>query len=294
MIINYLFSASLIFMFLIFLYNVFLSDKKNDCDQTIKQQTFTWNLSNNRSTKIISNQRLAALQTSKHQGGTLCPNDLIIVWAQQFLDHDILYKTVLNNIHEGIKYLYFLDKKHVGNFRILLKRLYDDIEDKAIVDDGMDVIFLRPELTMNNFVMFAAGSSRQRFYSSLIFEKRPFGWLRQHPFREKLFLLETKRMIARVGFLQYLTQNKSDLILLLSQVETLNRHYLIDLQLMDFSHTLNYQELVNNMPDDNKLNIEDNQFVHIDLSHICSLTTLPEDAEDRVDNITDLLKYRAG
>ena len=61
-----------------------------------------WQVSRKEKTEIISNKRLAALQRGESEGGILRSNDLIIVWAEEFLDDEILFETLYNNVANGI------------------------------------------------------------------------------------------------------------------------------------------------------------------------------------------------
>lgn len=166
----------------------------------------TWQLDSRRSTVIISNKRLASIQRLRDRGGILVPSDLVVVWAQQFLDHDILYETVRENLHGTIRYLYVLDRVHADSVRELLDRLYEE-EDPTIVAEGIDVVFVKPQATMNNFVLMAPGREHQEFYSGMIYDERPFAWVRQTPFRAKLFLRKVRHLVASVSIAQYLDQS---------------------------------------------------------------------------------------
>jgi hypothetical protein len=65
----------------------------------------------------------------------------------------------------------------------------------------INVIFVRSELTLNNFVIIAYGTDHQVAYSSLIYGARPFAWLRQDPSRSpvSLFRKLTQIDFARAG-----------------------------------------------------------------------------------------------
>lgn len=173
-------------------------------------QKVDWKLSNGKSTSIISNERLAYLQTSDEQGGILRTNDLVVVWAQQFLDDDVLYPTVAQNIRHGVRYLYILDRAHIDRFERLLESLKKDIPEASTVAKGIDVVFVSPELAANNFVLMAAETDRQLGYSALIYDRRPFAWLQESAPRARHHLQITKRIVANLGLLQYLENTPAD------------------------------------------------------------------------------------
>ncbi len=161
-----------------------------------------WHVGGNVKTEIISNKRLAALQRMEDEGGKLHPNDLIIVWAEEFLDDDILFKPVCNNVANGVHYLYLLDEEHVNRFKVLLEKLYKEMKPE-IVNMGVNVIFLKSELTLNNYVMMGAGSRDQKLYSSLIHNRQAFAWMEQGNHRATLFLMKVRKMVARMAVSQY-------------------------------------------------------------------------------------------
>lgn len=161
------------------------------------------NLKNGYKTEIISNKRLASFQRPKTVGGLLEPKDIVIVWAREFLDDKILFETVKNNIMNGIKYFYFLDSVHHPRFKVFLKRLEEQV-DKDIVKTGIDVIFIKPELTLNNYVMMGISHHHENFYSSVIFDDQPFGWVRQNYFRGELFIKKIEHITKSLAVAQYI------------------------------------------------------------------------------------------
>lgn len=165
-----------------------------------------WQVNRKQQTEIISNKRLAALQRGESEGGILRSNDLIIVWAEEFLDDEILFETVFNNVANGIHYLYLLDVHHVDRFKVLLESLKKKIE-PDIVNYGVNAIFLKSELTLNNFVMMGACSDHQKLYSSLIYDRQAFAWMEQGNQRATLFLLKVRRIVARMAVSQYFQMN---------------------------------------------------------------------------------------
>lgn len=161
-------------------------------------RSIAWRLDQTRATEIISNQYLGQLQRLEDRGGRLRPNDAVIVWAREFLDDDILYPTVRENIKAGVRYVYFLDRRHAARFRTLIERLKGETDlDERTVENGVDVVLVRSELLLNNFVLLSAETDRQVLYSALIFGDRPFAWLRQDHSRARAFL-EAARHVLRV------------------------------------------------------------------------------------------------
>jgi|GEM_PF-2971265 len=161
-----------------------------------------WRLDRERKTEIISNKFLGTLQSHQDDGGVLGSGDYVVVWAREFLDDDILYDAVCRNIKKGIIYLYILDRMHSTRFETLLHRLYQDIPDRRTVDEAINVIFVRQELTLNNFVIFGLGTPRQCAYSALIYSDRPFGWVKQDGGRATLMIARVKTLMASVALAQ--------------------------------------------------------------------------------------------
>lgn len=168
-----------------------------------------WQIGGIDKTEIISNKRLAALQRMENEGGNLHPNDLIIVWAEEFLDDEILFEPVCNNVANGVHYLYLLDELHINRFRALLDKLNKKLERPEIVNNGVNVIFLKSELTLNNYVMMAAGSRDQKLYSALLYERQAFAWMEQSNYRSNLFRLKVKRIVARMAVSQYFQRDEA-------------------------------------------------------------------------------------
>jgi hypothetical protein len=161
-----------------------------------------WKLDGNRATEIISNKALGTMQLHKDLGGTLINGDHIIVLAREFLDDDILFNTVLNNIKRGISYFYILDRMHISRFKNLIYRLYEEISDRRIVDRAITVLFVRPEITVNNFVLLGYGTERQLAFSAMIYDERPFAWLRQDSSRAEFMVSRFKTLVANVALSQ--------------------------------------------------------------------------------------------
>ena len=196
-----------------------------DTEVSLHQRTsrVAWDLNGVQKAELLANERLGVLQSHRDDGGILASSDLIIVWAREFLDDDVLYDVVLRNVRRGISYFYILDRMHLQRFERLLQRLYADIPERRIVDESIQVAFVRSELTFNNFVLLAYGTERQRLYSSLIFDDRPFGWLQQDSTRANIVAARVKTLVATIA---------------LGQAGSLKRgsidYVCVDEQIMDF------------------------------------------------------------
>ncbi len=167
-------------------------------------KTINWELGKGQSSELISNARLAKLQRhhKANSSGILEDRDLIIVWAEEFLDNDLLYNVVKENIEKSVKYLYLLDVRHFSRFNELHAKLKQDVRDE-ILRGAIDVIFIRSELALNNNVMMKAEMGQQCLYSSIIFEKSPIGWFLQDSYRAILFLNRVRSILANVALNQY-------------------------------------------------------------------------------------------
>lgn len=186
-----------------------------------------WRINKTTSTELISNSGLQAIQNTSRPKGILRPNDMVIVWAQNFLDHDVFYETVKQNIIDGVRYFYILDRKYVSNFNTLLKKLYIDFSDEEIINTSIDVIFIKSELTHNNFVLIAPETERELLYSSIIYDERPIGWLKQSAIRSKKSRNNILKLLTRVAI-----EQKKD------TSGDMGFFYLED-QIMNYSHAVN-------------------------------------------------------
>lgn len=214
--------------FLIFLlalvpliYYIAEKDRKN------KGKTIIWKVDKETSSEIISNNRLKRLQKLKIKKGILNSNDLIVVWAQNFLDHDIFYETVKDNIRDGLRYFYILDRQYVDSFQILLSNLYRDFENKKVIHECIDVIFIKGELTLNNNVLIAPRSDHEILYSSIIYNNRPIGWFKQSPFRAKTFRVKVLNLLTEIAFAQSKNLKIGD-----------KGFYFLEDQIMDYSKAI--------------------------------------------------------
>lgn len=238
------------------------------------ERRIEWQLDTRRSTEIISNELLGRLQCSEERGGILRQYDLVIVWAREFLDDDILYDFVRDNIRDLVRYLYILDRRHANRFRTLVERLKEEKElDEKLVEDAIDVILIRSELLLSNFVLLAAGTDHQRMYSGIIYESRPFAWVRQDRYRAHQFLSVTQNLVKAVGVSWYGKKHAKDFAPMVDQV---NRMFEIDDQIMDFSDV---GRIVN---ESEFIHLED---VPINLQDIVSRTTMPTDITKRISKV---------
>lgn len=244
------------------------------------ERRIEWQLDAKRSTEIISNELLGRLQCPEERGGMLRQYDLVIVWAREFLDDDILYDFVRDNIRDLVRYLYILDRRHADRFRRLVERLKEEEElDEKLVEDAIDVILIRSELLLNNFVLLAAGTDHQRMYSGIIYESRPFAWVRQDRYRAHQFLSVTQNLVKAVGVSWY--AKKHDGKSFAPMLDEVNRMFELDDQIMDFSEVgriVNQSELSH---------LED---VPINLQEIVSRTTMPGDVGERADKVSARLR----
>lgn len=239
------------------------------------ERRIEWQLDARRSTEIISNELLGMLQRSEERGGMLRQYDLVIVWAREFLDDDILYHFVRDNIRDLVRYLYILDRRHANRFRTLVERLKDEKElDAKLVEDAIDVILIRSELLLNNFVLLAAGTDHQEMYSGIIYESRPFAWVRQDRYRAHQFLSVTQNLVKAVGVSWYGKKHGGKDFA--PMVDEVNRMFELDDQIMDFS------EVGRIVSQSDLTHLED---VPINLQDIVSRTTMPPDVSDRIGKV---------
>ncbi len=139
-----------------------------------------WQLSDEKSTEIISNKRIGHLQRAE-SCESVKANDKIIVWAREFLDDDILYEQVKYNIECGISYFYIIGYDNRDRFINLIRKLEGDFTAGQKYRNLVDVIFVTREMTLNNIVvLYSREASKRRCYSSLIYGDRPFAWVAQH------------------------------------------------------------------------------------------------------------------
>lgn len=196
-----------------------------------KGKVINWVINKKSSTQIINNAKLSEKQKNCTKGGILKNTDLVIVWAQNFLDHDVFYDLIKQNLEDGIRYFYILDRNHADSFKILLGKLFDDFEDERIVNGGIDVVFIKTALTLNNYVIMATGSEREEFYSAMIYDKRAFGWIKQSSYRAKLFNLRIWDLIKAVAKAQAESSKGDD-----------NGFFYLSDQIMDYGPALPLME----------------------------------------------------
>lgn len=173
-------------------------------------KALSWRIDSERRTEIISNRALGQVQSSRSRGGMLSPGDAVVVWAQEFLDDDILYEDVLENIRTGVRYLYILDAGHLARFVNLLTRLYRDESEQRLIEEGVDVVIVRNDLTLNNFVCIAPETAREQMYSGIIYDSRPIGWIRQSTYRARVFINRVKHLVAAVAISQAESQGADE------------------------------------------------------------------------------------
>jgi hypothetical protein len=210
-------------------------------------RSIPWRLDSRRVTEIISNKRLGAIQAHKADGGVLGHGDIIIVWAREFLDDDILYEVVRRNVSMGIAYLYILDVAHYKRFQTLYESLKRDISEPRHVKDAIKAIFVQQELTLNNFVLIVRNKELHAAFSALIYDFRPFGWLRQHTIRAEIMHARVKELVASVALAQARDTQPSSL-----------EYVAASDQLMNFSQLgKNFLDLGIHSPGDAKFSLED-------------------------------------
>lgn len=170
-------------------------------------KTLQWRLGENSCTEVLSNLALGRKQQLQECGGILSCGDVIVVWAEEFLDHDILYESVKDNILQGVKYVYILDIRHGESFGELDRKLRTDIPEEKhdLLRKGIDVLFVRNGLTLNNFVCMAAETPREQMYSAIIHDRRPVGWIRQSTYRAGVFTQRVKHLLAAAAIAQHNT-----------------------------------------------------------------------------------------
>lgn len=193
-----------------------------------------WQLTDG-TTDVVSNLRLGAIQQLTGKHALLKRADKIVVWANRFLDDDVLFDVVSENIEKGVGYFYVLNVSHVEAFGTFLENLYKKI-DKTKVDKLVDVIFVREELTLHNFVILSHNSKNRRVcYSSLIYSQLPFAWVRGDRNRTNVLLDGVNYLVASVAVAQFKNQVKcmddSDF----GEVKDPHQEIFYPRQLMDFS-----------------------------------------------------------
>lgn len=238
-------------------------------------QRIEWHIDKGRSTEIISNEWLGKLQRSEEHGGILRQYDLVVVWAKEFLDYDILYDVVRDNIRDLIRYVYVLDRRHAVDFRKLVQALKKEKRlDAKLVEDAIDVILVPSEHVLSNFVLLAAGTDHQRMYSAIIYDERPFAWILQDHYRAHQFLTSTQNLAKAVGAAWYdKTYETDELRHLVSQV---NRVFEIEDQIMDFT------EVGRILKESVLPHLED---IPMDLRDMVTRTTMPADVDKRLDEV---------
>ena len=244
-------------------------------------KVLTWNLGKGCATKIISNRSVASMQRLKDKGGILQGGDLVIVWAEQFLDDKILLDTVISNVRDGIRYLYVLDRIYAERFGFLLDELYKNFDDQSAVRDGIDVLFVESALTLSNHVLMAADTRDSVYYAGMIYDELPFAWVRQSTARAQSFLKRVKRLVATVGFVQYAQAQARET----PHVQT-TEAWMFDLadQLMDFStigHMMKAQ------------GVTSISAFHYDLKTVVGVTTIPDDAKGRILQLHNRVRHDA-
>ncbi len=235
----------------------------------------TWQLDDSRKTEIVSNEWLGKLQRLEKHGGMLHEYDVVIVWAKEFLDDDILYDVVRQNIRDLVRYVYVLDRCHADRFRTLVEQLKkeEDLEER-LVENALDVILVRSELLLNNFVLMAAGTDRQRMYGGIIHGVQPFAWVRQDSLRAHAFFTTTLNLVKAVGASWY--DRKHATSELEEKVVAFNRMFDLDDQIMDFA------DVGRIVKASDLAYLED---VPINLREVVSRTTMPKDVAERVDAV---------
>ena len=158
-------------------------------------------------TELLTNRRIAWLEQYRpptgsfrisRDSGLLRAGDHVVVWAQDFLDDKVLFENTKANVELGIEYIYILDRVHRIAFERFLGNLYDYI-DKDLVNERIDIIFVKQILTMNNYVLVAPDTNRQALYSALIYDQNPFAWIKQNDGRAEAFrrnVIDLCRQIA--------------------------------------------------------------------------------------------------
>jgi len=164
----------------------------------LKENSITWNIDGENS-ELLPNSGLSSIQKIEEKGGVLKKHDQIVIWAQMFLDHDVFYETVKENIQDGIRYFYILDRKYIGLFKELLEKLYIDLGNSQLVHNSIDVIFIKGELTLNNYALLAPKTNRELLYSSLIYKERPVGWFRQSTMRSSIFQQKVLKLLKNIA-----------------------------------------------------------------------------------------------
>ncbi len=273
-----LFTVFLILMFILFGGAILASLFDIDNRSNKSGREMRWRLSSKQYTSIISNRRLGFIQSSEEKGGILKPRDTVIVWAQEFLDDDILYSAVLDNIRAGIRYFYILDVCHADRFKKLLDQLYKDMpQEVRMIEEGIDVIFVRNDLTLNNFVCMAAETDREQMYSSMIFDDRPFAWVKQSPYRARIFVNRAKHLIAATALMQFENAKNGERVSEASPTYS-ERIFEISDQIMDFSAIVTKSGVTSaKHPND----------LHFKISDAIGNTLVSVDAVDGAQNLAD-------
>lgn len=133
--------------------------------------------------------------------GLLRPGDHVVVWAKEFLDDELLFENTVVNLAQNIGYIYILDRMYLKPFQDFLKRLRGRLGN-SIVDARVDVVFVKPILTMNNFVLLAPDTERETLYSALIHDQKPFAWIRQTGGRAVAFRLNVVDIFRQLALAQ--------------------------------------------------------------------------------------------
>lgn len=129
----------------------------------------------NAMSNILGGVKLLSLEKLRHQQEGLANNASVVVSADDFLDDDIFYEMVRNNINRGIKYTYHIPMRAKPEIEAFRERLlFDDVLDgdvKKIEDSTRMLVQGEKEYSFNFVVHICSGAISA--FKGIVIGKRP-------------------------------------------------------------------------------------------------------------------------